>query len=110
MNIPNILYDIYLGDLIEESVAKYTKTIRRNAKSNRQQLPSTFITNASASCETSISSPSPPPRPFTPIDKGDHEDFHDHPIPLNQMAQKIPSLLDLVIQPSPSGNQYICLI
>ena len=52
----------------------------------------------------SILTPSPPPRPFTPESESEHEDFHDHPIPLNQMAQKIPRLLDIEINPSSLGN------
>lgn len=54
---------------------------------------------------------SPPPRPWTP--EGDHEDldpFADHAIPSNQCAQKIPSMLDLDVNPNSSGNQYNCLL
>jgi hypothetical protein len=43
-------------------------------------------------------------KPFTPEGKCDHEDFDDHPIPLNQMAQKIPRLLDLETQPPETGD------
>ena len=43
-------------------------------------------------------------KPFTPEGKCEHEDFHDHAIPLSQMAQKIPTLVDLEIKPSSSGN------
>lgn len=44
-------------------------------------------------------------KPITPEGKVDHEDFDDHPIPSNQMAQKIPSLLDI---PCQSGNLLMC--
>jgi hypothetical protein len=42
----------------------------------------------------------------TPEIKYEHEDFHDHPIPLSQMAQKIPSLLDRDCLSS--GNLFMC--
>ena len=43
-------------------------------------------------------------KPFTADGKCEHEDFHDHAIPLNQMAQKIPRLLDLEQPPSSSAT------
>ena len=55
----------------------------------------------------SVKTPSPPPRPFTPEGECEHEDFHDHPVPLNQMAQKIPSLLDLEPPESSLGILYL---
>ena len=48
-------------------------------------------------------------KPFTPEGKCEHEDYHDHAIPLNQMAQKIPSLLELELPPSSTGNLSIWL-
>jgi len=36
----------------------------------------------------------------------EHEDYHDHVIPLSQMAQKIPSLIDIE-PPTSSGNLFM---
>ena len=40
---------------------------------------------------------------ISPLD-GDVYDDREYAIPLNQLAQKIPSLLDLELKPSSSGN------
>ena len=57
---------------------------------------------------TTISNPSSTLRPITPIGEID-DPFHDHPIPSNACAQKIPSLLDLDLQPPLQGNIYISI-
>ena len=73
-----------------------------NYKDKNKPLP-----NASASSVVSKITPSLIPSPFTPEGECEHEDFHDHAIPLNQMAQKIPRLLDLELPESSSGNIYL---
>ena len=45
-----------------------------------------------------------PPSPLPPLNGEDLDPFCNHAIPSNKCAQKIPSLLDLEIRPTPIGN------
>ena len=60
---------------------------------------------SSASTPNPSLSASPPPRPFSPL--VEVFDDREYAIPSNQLAQKIPRLLDLEQPPSSSGNLSI---
>ena len=88
----------------EDALAEIAELCRRERGCQQHGYLNSIAFSKTSYSSVSILTPSFPPRPFTPESESEHEDFHDHSIPSSQMAQKIPRLLDIEINPSSLGN------